>query len=70
MYYGYRLPLEEAIQLIHDRHQGITESELVHAMCVDQVTAQRILQALIKKGFLRAPSQRTVRTEQVYEPVR
>jgi hypothetical protein len=68
LYHGYKLPLAEALELIHQRGRGITEAELVHDMRVDRATAGRIIAALIGKGFLRRAT--TVSTEEVYEPVR
>lgn len=70
LYRGYKLPLEEAIELIHQRGRGITESELVHDMRVDRATATRIIGALIAKGFLRRASAQSGVTEEVFEPVR
>lgn len=69
LYKGYKLPLEEANELIHRRGRGITESELVHEMRVDRATAQRIITALIRKGFLRTSADRASQTEEVFEPV-
>jgi len=70
LYHGYKLPLEEALELIHERGRGVTESEIVHAMRVDQPTAGRILRALIDKGFLRRATDQSSHTEEVFEPVR
>jgi DNA-binding MarR family transcriptional regulator len=70
LYQGYKLPLEEALELIHERGRGVTESEIVHAMRVDQPTAGRILGALIAKGFLRRATDQPSHTEEVFEPVR
>ncbi|HXI83359.1 MAG TPA: MarR family transcriptional regulator [Verrucomicrobiae bacterium] len=70
LYQGYKLPLEEALELIHERGRGVTESEIVHAMRVDQPTAGRILRALIAKGFLRRATEQPSHTEEVFEPVR
>jgi len=70
LYHGYKLPLEEALELIHERGRGVTESEIVHAMRVDQPTAGRILRALIAKGFLRRATEQPSHTEEVFEPVR
>jgi uncharacterized membrane protein len=70
LYQGYKLPLEEALELIHERGRGVTESEIVHAMRVDQPTAARILRALIAKGFLRRATEQSSHTEEVFEPVR
>lgn len=69
LYKGYKLPLEEANELIHRRGRGITESEIVHEMRVDRATAKRILAALIQKGFLRSAADRGSQTEEVFEPV-
>lgn len=68
LYHGYKLPLAEALELIHQRGRGITEAELVHEMRVDRATAGRIIAVLIRQGFLRRAS--TVNTEEVFEPVR
>ena len=70
LYHGYKLPLEEALELIHERGRGVTESEIVHDMRVDQPTAGRILRALIAKGFLRRATEQSNHTEEVFEPVR
>jgi sulfite exporter TauE/SafE len=70
LYQGYKLPLEEALELVHERGRGVTESEIVHAMRVDQPTAGRILRALIAKGFLRRATDQPSHTEEVFEPVR
>ena len=70
LYQGYKLPLEEALELIHERGRGVTESEIVHAMRVDQPTAGRIVRALIAKGFLRRATEQSSHTEEVFEPVR
>ena len=68
LYHGYKLPLAEAIELIHSRGRGITASELVHLMRVDGATANRIIQALIRKGFLRTSTERD-QAEEVFDPV-
>ncbi|MBC8096676.1 MAG: hypothetical protein H7Y43_12775 [Akkermansiaceae bacterium] len=68
LYYGYKLPVAEAIELIHGNGRGITASELVHQMRVDRATAERIIAALIRKGFLRTSAQRHD-AEEVYDPV-
>lgn len=70
LYHGYKLPLGEAIDLIHERGRGVTESELVHDMRVDRPTATRIIRALIAKGFLRRATDQSSQTEEVFEPVR
>ena len=70
LYHGYKLPLDEALDLVHRRGRGITEGELVHDMRVDQTTARRIIQALINKGFLRRATEQASATEEVFEPVR
>lgn len=70
LYHGYKLPLEEALDLVHKRGRGITESELVHDMRVDRPTAKRIIDGLIRKGFLRPATEQTGQTEEVFEPVR
>ena len=69
LYNGYKLPLDEAIELIHRSGRNITESEIVHEMRVDRLTAKRILDALIQKGFLRRATDNENRTEEVFEPV-
>ena len=69
LYNGYRLPLTEALDLVHRKGRGITESELVHEMRVDRATAQRIIAGMIRKGFLRRATQTTT-TEEVFEPVK
>lgn len=68
LYQGYKLPIGEAIELIHGNGRGITASELVHQMRVDRATAERIIAALIHKGFLRTSTQRH-EAEEVYDPV-
>jgi len=70
LYQGYKLPLAEAIELIHERGRGVTESELVHEMRVDRPTAARIIRALVAKGFLRRATEQSSPTEEVFEPVR
>jgi len=71
LYRGYRLPLEEALDIIHQKNRGITASELVHEMRVDRLTADRLINALIAKGFLRrAKTDATAAVEEVFEPVR
>ncbi len=70
LYNGYKLPLEEALDLVHRRERGITESELVHDMRVDRATARRIIEGLIRKGFLRRGTAQSTETEEVFEPVR
>ena len=70
LYHGYKLPLEEALELIHERGRGVTESEIVHDMRVDRPTATRIVRALIAKGFLRRATEQSAQTEEVFEPVR
>ena len=69
-YNGYKLPLDEAIELIHRRSTGITASEIVHEMRVDRATAERIIQGLIRKGFLRTSAESHSRTEEVFDPVK
>jgi hypothetical protein len=68
LYHGYKLPLAEAIELIHGSGRSITASELVHKMRVDRSTADKIIQALIRKGFLRTSADRS-QTEEVFDPV-
>lgn len=69
LYHGYKLPLEEALDLVHRKGHGITESEIVHDMRVDRVTAQRIINALMRKGFLRRGSGQST-SEEVFEAVK
>lgn len=69
LYQGFKLPLAEAIELIHSQGQGITASELVHLMRVDKSTANRIIQALVRKGHLRTSADRG-KAEEVFDPVR
>ena len=68
LYSGYKLPVAEALEIIHRRGRGISASELIHEMRVDQVTANRIIEALLQKGFLRSSSGNT-NAEEVYEVV-
>ena len=70
LYQGYKLPLEEALDLVHQKGRGVTESELVHAMRVDRTTAHRILEGLIAKGFIRRGTERTGASDEVFEPVK
>ena len=70
LYNGYKLPLDIALELVHRKGRGITESEIVHDMRVDRVTAQRIVAALIQKGFLRRGTDQSSATEEVFEPVK
>jgi hypothetical protein len=70
LYHGYKLPLEEALDLVHRRGRGITESEVVHDMRVNRATAKRIIEGLIRKGFLRRATDQSGYTEEVFEPVR
>ena len=70
LYHGYRLPVEEALDLVHRKGRGITESELVHDMRVDRTTAHRILEALIAQGFIRRGTEQTGASEEVFEPVK
>lgn len=69
LYKGYKLPIEEAVELIHRRGRGVTESEIVHEMRVDKPTARRIIEALIQKGFLRRSVHPESQVEEVFEPV-
>jgi uncharacterized membrane protein len=69
LYHGYKLPIEEALNILHARGRGITEAELVHEMRVDRVTAGRIIGALIQKGFVRRANEHG-QTEEVFEPVK
>ncbi len=69
LYKGYKLPLEEALELIRNRNRGITESEIVHEMQVDRTTARRIINALVQKGFLRTSRDRDNVAEEVYDAV-
>jgi len=68
LYHGYKLPLAEALEIVHSRSKGITASELVHEMRVDLTTAERIIEALLRKGFLRS-SAKSGTAEEVFEPV-
>ena len=70
LYEGYKLPLNEVLELIHERGRGVTESEIVHDMRVDRPTAGRIINALIAKGFLRRATEQAGHAEEVFEPVR
>ena len=70
LYQGYKLPLEEALDLVHRKGRGITESELVHDMRVDRTTAHRILEALITKGFVRRGADQAGAADEVFEPVK
>jgi hypothetical protein len=70
LYNGYKLPLAEALDLIHRKGRGITESEIVHDMRVDRTTARRILDGLIAKGFLRRATDQSSAAEEVFEPVK
>jgi hypothetical protein len=70
LYNGYKLPLYEALELVHRKGRGITESEIVHDMRVDRLTAQRIIAALIAKGFLRRGADQASATDEVFEPVK
>ena len=70
LYEGYKLPLNEALELIHERGRGVTESEIVHDMRVDRPTAGRIINALIAKGFLLRATEQAGHAEEVFEPVR
>ena len=70
LYHGYRLPLDEALDLVHRKGRGVTESEIVHDMRVDRPTARRILDGLIRKGFLRRATDESGSTDEVFEPVR
>ena len=69
LYNGYKLPLDEAIQIIHDKGDGITTSEIIHLMRVDRMTADRIISALVEKGFLKSSSRRS-ETEEVFDAVK
>lgn len=67
---GYRLPVAEAIEIIHQNGKGgITASELVHLMRVDRLTANRIIAVLMEKGFLKSSSRRND-TEEVFDTVK
>ena len=68
LYSGYKLPVSEALEIIHRRGRGISAAELIHEMRVDQTTANRIIEALLQKGFLRSSSGNT-NAEEVYEVV-
>ena len=69
LYNGYKLPVEEALEIIHRRGRGISASELIHEMRVDRVTANRIIDELLRKGFLRSSGNSTS-AEEFYESVR
>jgi hypothetical protein len=69
LYNGYKLPINEALDLIHRRGQGITASEIVHEMRVDKGTADQIMQVLLRKGFVRS-SRSGGTTEESFEPTR
>ena len=66
---GYKLPITEAIEILHQRGQGITASEIIHLMRVDRVTADRIIAVLVEKGFLKSSARRD-ETEQVFDVVK
>jgi hypothetical protein len=66
---GYRLPVTEAIEILHQRGEGITASELIHLMRVDRVTADRIIAVLVEKGFLKSSARRN-EAEQVFDVVK
>ena len=70
LYQGYKLPVEEALDLVHRKGRGVTESELVHDMRVDRITAHRILEALIARGFIRRGTEQTGASDEVFEPVK
>ena len=70
LYRGYKLPLEEALDLVHRKGRGITEAELVHDMRVDRTTAHRILEALIATGFVRRGTDQPGAADEVFEPVK
>lgn len=69
LYNGYKLPLDEALEIIHQRGEGITASELIHQMRVDRVTANRMIEVLIQKGFLRSTAERS-NAEPVFDAVK
>lgn len=69
LYNGYKLPIHEALDLVHRRGRGITASEIVHEMRVDKVTAEQIIQVLLRKGFVRS-SRSEGTTEESFEPTR
>ena len=70
IYNGYKLPVTEAIEIIHQNNKGgITASELVHLMRVDRLTADRIISVLLEKGFLKSSSKRN-NTEEVFDAVK
>jgi len=70
LYTGYKLPVEEALDLVHRKGRGITESEIVHDMRVDRLTAKRIIAALIAKGYLRRAADQSSAADEVFEPVK
>jgi hypothetical protein len=69
IYNGYKLPVAEAIEILHQRNNGITASELIHLMRVDRVTADRIIAVLLEKGFLKSSAKRND-TEEVFDVVK
>lgn len=69
IYHGYKLPIPEAIEILHQRGQGITASELIHLMRVDRLTADRIIAVLVEKGFLKSSARRD-ETEPVFDIVK
>lgn len=66
---GYKLPVTEAIEILHQRNDGITASELIHLMRVDRLTADRIIAVLVEKGFLKSSARRS-EAEQVFDVVK
>jgi hypothetical protein len=69
IYSGYKLPIAEAIEILHQRNDGITASELIHLMRVDRITADRIIAVLVEKGFLKSSAKRN-EAEQVFDVVK
>ena len=66
---GYKLPVTEAIEILHQRGQGITASELIHLMRVDRLTADRLIAVLVEKGFLKSSARRND-AEEVFDVVK
>ena len=53
LYFGYRLPLLEVTDIVHDTTKRVTASELVHLMRIDSETARRVLTKLLNLGIVR-----------------
>jgi hypothetical protein len=69
VYNGYKLPVAEAIEILHQRGRGITASELIHLMRVDRLTADRIIAVLLERGFLKS-SAKSNDAEEVFDVVK